>query len=228
MRFGKGGGWQGAMDETRPDRPVFPYQRAFQCVVAACSDVEAFLSIGVGTGTALHAVLKSHPNASIYGVEIDETVLNVAMSYFNAPDYKRVDYWVGDGFSFVRNNAHLNYNLVFVDAYMRNAINQSAATVDTMNLLASQLRPDGAIVYNLIAPSLHTVFDSRGDLIQAAKRRFESVIDFPVGIPYTEQNRLLVITRDTTFMQRLRHAITHSPYLSIFERVVWSLRVNQV
>lgn len=228
LRFGKGGGWQGAIDENRPDRPVFPYQRAFQCVAATLLDVDEFLAIGVGTGTALKSVLRSHPHAVSHGVEIDETVLNVALSYFDAPSYQLVDYWVGDGFAFVREHRNLHFNLIFVDAYLRNSIYQTAVTVETMEQLAAQLNPEGAIVYNLIAPSLSVSHSSFGHLIASAKEKFVSVIDFPVGVPYTEQNRLLVLSKSQTLFARLRRSISRSQDLSMFERLMWSLRLKQV
>lgn len=226
MRFGKRGGWQGAIDEARPNRPVFPYQRAFQCVARAFADLGEFLCIGVGTGTALNSVLATHGNATLRGVEIDEIVLDVAIQYFGAPNFRRADYWIGDGFAFVRENEMFSYDLVFVDAYMRNEIYQPALSVPTLLCLLEHLNPNGVIVYNLIGQSMSESHPSRGPFLKAAKNEFAQILDLPVGFPYTDQNRLLILTQDSSFQNRLQRTISHSTELSILERVSWPFRLN--
>ncbi|MFB5191205.1 spermidine synthase [Alicyclobacillus fastidiosus] len=226
MRFGGRGGWQGALDEARPGRPVFPYQRAFAGLVQSLHTVDSFLSIGVGTGTALNSVLAGHPNAQLYGVEIDQTVLEVAIRYFHAPDHRRADYYVGDGFAFIRADMPISYDLIFVDAYMRNDIYQPALDPNVLDALRQRLRPQGVVAYNIIGPNLAT--GARGTFVRAAKSRFASVLDLPVGVPFSDQNRLVMLTDHRLLLKDLCRSLGQASVLKWHERLLWPSRLRSL
>ncbi|MCL6548470.1 MAG: spermidine synthase, partial [Alicyclobacillus sp.] len=119
LRFGKYGGWQGALDLNREDRLVFPYQRAFASVVHTLPEVRRFLALGVGTGTALRTVASRPPAARLYGIDVDEVVLELAVRYFGCPASDETCYWVGDGVSYLFSGRATDlFDLIFVDTYL--------------------------------------------------------------------------------------------------------------
>ncbi|WAH39066.1 spermidine synthase [Alicyclobacillus dauci] len=226
MRFGKRGGWQGALDATRPDRPVFPYQRAFRALAYALPKVEYFLSIGVGTGTAMHSVLTEHPNAALSGIEIDERVLEVAIHYFQAPNHHRADYWVGDGFAFIRTNRSIRYDLIFIDAYMPTSIYQPALEPYVLDALLGRLTDGGVAVYNIIGQSMRS--RAKGRFTKAAKERFSTVLDLPVGLPFSDQNHLVILSNDNSLFERFQGRLGRAPSLSVLEHVWWPIRLRKL
>lgn len=225
MRFGMRGGWQGAMDLSRPDRPVFPYQRAFSALVEAENRLERFLSIGVGTGTSLRTVRRQHPTAVLHGIEIDETVLNIAIEYFDAPSHREADYWVGDGVAFLQSQMLGGYDVVFVDAYMRNAIYQKSLQGTVVEALATCLAEDGVAVYNIIAQNF--ALPQLRAFLRHAHEAFTTVLDWPVGVPFSSQNRLVVLTNRREYHHELSAFLRKTPLFDI-ERRGWGLRIRTI
>lgn len=226
LRFGRRGGWQGALDLSRPDRPMFPYQRAFQALVHTQSVITSFLALGVGTGTSLCSVSRAHPGAVLHGVEIDQKVLDIAIQFFQAPDSTRAEYWIGDGFAFIQEELPTLYDLVFVDAYMRNDIHQQALLPKALAALEQKTTAKGTVVFNIIANSLSV--KPFQEFIKTAKVFFPSVVDWPVGVPLTLQNRLLILSKDESFKSKLSQGIRQKQGISIFERVCWPLRIQKI
>jgi spermidine synthase len=225
MRFGKRGGWQGAVDLSRPDRPVFPYQRAFAALVEAHGDMRKFLSVGVGTGTSIRTVRRLQPGVVAHGIEIDEAVLNIAIEYFDAPSHREVDYWIGDGIAFLTSRLIVGYDCVFLGAYMRNSIYQKSLQEDVVDALAEALVEDGVAVYNVISaryeePSLRA-------FLASARQVFRTILDWPVGLPLTSQNRLLIVTNRPNYAQSLLRHLRGASVMD-FERRLWSIRIRDL
>ncbi len=223
MRFGRDGGWQGALDLGRPERPVFPYQRAFRALVEAHEPIESFLAIGVGSGTSLYHVRRLHPEAALHGVEIDETVLTLGIEFFQAPSHREADYWVGDGVQFVSSSHAATYDLIFVDAYLKASIYQPCLSPETVSYLARITSSRGTVVYNLIASGYRSTH-VRG-FVDVMRSSFPVLLDLPVGLPLTAQNRLFIATRDEDLAPRLRQMCKRAG-ASDLERVSWSLRLS--
>ncbi|WP_206830968.1 spermidine synthase [Alicyclobacillus fructus] len=223
MRFGRNGGWQGALDLARPERPVFPYQRAFTAVAEAHAPVGTFLAIGVGSGTSLYHVRRLHPEAALHGVEIDETVLSLGIEWFQAPSHREAEYWIGDGVQFVGSPHAQIYDLIFVDAYLKASIYQPCIAPETAACLSRVTSSRGTVVYNLIASSYRSAH--LRSFVDALRPFFSVLLDLPVGVPLTAQNRLLIATRDDELADRLRHICARAG-ASDLERVSWFLRLS--
>lgn len=226
MRFGKQGGWQGALDMSRPDRPVFPYQRALKALVQTIDQIRTYLSVGVGTGTSLTSVQSAHPEAKLFGIELDERVIDVAIQYFNAPSHREADYWVGDGTAFLLSRSELDVDLVFIDAYMPKAIYQPVLDPAVVEALERRVGSSGVVVYNVITQHYHT--SALATFLQTAQESFRSVVDWPVGVPWTSQNRLLICTQRNDFSQYLRQHLQQSSALSPLERIVSPMRIRNL
>lgn len=224
MRFGKRGGWQGAVHLQRPQQPVFPYQRAFLALARSRTQLNSFLSIGVGTGTAMNSVLHTHQTVKLHGVEIDDVVLESAIQYFGAPNHRQAEYWIGDGMAFLTSNHPYTYDLIFIDAYMRNQVYQPALQPYILQALRSRLTPKGVAVYNIIAANYRS--DAWQEFLETAKNTFEIVLDMPVGVPLGEQNRLCMVSNDETLAQSYRQALREAPELKGVERTIWPFRLK--
>ncbi|CAM3790542.1 spermidine synthase [Alicyclobacillus pomorum] len=225
LRFGRGGGWQGAMYTDGRPQPVFPYQRAFTSLVETADEVSSFLAFGVGSGTALRTVQQVHPKSRLYGLELDERVVDVAIQYFGAPNHRAADYWIGDGVAFLC-NTDVTVDLLFVDAYMANQVYGPCLHPDFTAVLHAATTPSGVAVCNVI-----TSFPLRGRVrafLEAASGRFATTTLLPVGppLPYAEQNVLCVFSKSPGYLERWRAAMRKSPALYLHERWLWPLRAR--
>lgn len=223
LRFGPQGGWQGALDLAADDI-VFPYQRAFASLVGSRPPVSRYLSLGVGTGTSLRSVRKAHPAAEMYGVELDQSVVDLAIHYFNSPQHTDVNYWIGDGVDFLC-RVDLQFDLIFVDAYMRDHVYDPCLQPDFAAVLHAALVEDGVAATNLIAR-----WPFRGavrDFLDAAEQLFEAVWLLPVGVPLTDQNMLVVLSKSTATGSAWRQEMAGGAALNISERVLWPLRLRR-
>ncbi|MCL6442843.1 MAG: spermidine synthase [Alicyclobacillus sp.] len=225
LRFGPAGGWQGAYDPQRPERIIFPYQRAFSALVAALPPLPSFLSIGVGTGTSLRTVSTYHPGCRMVGVELDRTVVDLAIRYFSAPNHEQADYYVGDGVQYLKQIPSA-FDLIFVDAYLSNRVYTPCLAPDFAALLARSLTKDGVAACNVIATYPFTG-QAKG-FIQAARSEFPSTLALPVGLPFGEQNILVVLSRNTEIERRWRQELSRHSRMALWQRWIWPLRVRRL
>jgi len=223
MRFGSDGGWQGALDTAHPLRPVFPYQRAFAALLPAFRrNPLQFLAIGVGTGTCLRTVDAQFPESELWGVELDEVVLETAMYRFDAPSHRRATYFVGDGLEFLQQTQD-KFSLIFVDAYMSNRIYAPMLKTTVPDLIADVLLPGGVACFNLITTVPPT--DKIAAWATAAKEFFPEIYFLPVGVPYSEQNVLAIFSLETLPLQRLSQLLRTNTTLTLWERLSWPFRL---
>ncbi|QQE76907.1 spermidine synthase [Alicyclobacillus sp. SO9] len=225
MRFGLHGGWQGALHHQHPSRPVFPYQRAFAAALEMVGPIHSFLSVGVGTGTSITSVTNRFPESEIYGVDVDEQVIQAAIQYFNAPSYENANYFVGDGLKYIRSSDR-KFDLMFLDAYMSTQIYSPVLELDVLQWIDEALaEATGTACFNVI--SQVPPYGQVKRWWQEAKNRFPSAIMIPVGVPYTSQNTLVILSKSEHISNlRIRSALRHSQILSPWERLTWPLRLR--
>ena len=225
LRFGKDGGWQGAFHTKKPNCIIFPYQRAFAALVSSLPSVESFLAFGVGTGTALRSVRAIHPDCRLYGVDIERTVIETAITFFGAPSHEEAHYFVGDGIEFLKKKVH-TFDLIFIDAYLKDIIYSSVLEPGFLIDVINSLTQVGIVVFNIIGRFsgllLHEPFYA------VLKELFGHVIIQPVGIPWTEQNGLVVASRSTSIYKCWRKSIWRNSYLLSRERIIQPFRVRQL
>jgi len=225
LRFGSLGGWQGAYHVQKPDKLVFGYQRAFAAYVSSQDKINRFLSFGVGTGTALRIVKALHPHCKLFGVEIEEAVVHTAINYFASPSYSVATYWIGDGIQLLR-NLEAQFDLILVDAYMKNNIYSPVLDPAFAPLINSHLSSQGTVIFNLI--SKLPFQDTLLAFINAAERFFPYQYLLPVGIPFTEQNMLLIFSHNRDIEHRWNKVVKHSSSLKYWERFTHSLRFRSL
>ncbi|MBX5436148.1 MAG: spermidine synthase [Alicyclobacillaceae bacterium] len=225
LRFGRFGGWQGALDLRDENRIVFPYQRAFAALVEAVPAVRRFLALGVGTGTAMRTVRRCHPDALLYGVDVDEVVLRLAVEYFGCPAGRGVTYWVGDGVSYVNHApAHgLSFDLVFVDAYLADRVYDPCLSPEFAEVLHRALTDSGVAACNVIGR-----LPPEGALaayLSTARRLFPAVMVLPVGWGWAEQNMLVVFAKRPESLVKWPERLARSPALGWMQRHAWPRRL---
>jgi spermidine synthase len=225
MRFGPRGGWQGAKS-LRETRPVFGYQRAFASFVHSLSSLGSFLSLGVGTGTALRTVRQAFPHSTLYGLELDDKVVDAAIRYFGAPRHTEATYLIGDGVLMLC-QLDVEVDLVFVDAYMEDRVYGPSIHPQFPHVLCAATTPSGAAVCNLI-----TSFPLRGaikEFLANCSVYFPGVYLLPVGpmLPFVEQNVLCVLVKDRSLIPRWKQGMAKDPSLRLVERWLWPLRLQE-
>jgi spermidine synthase len=223
LRFGKDGGWQGAFHTKIPTRIIFPYQRGFAALVSSLPQIRSFLAFGVGTGTALRTVRSVHPGCELFGVDVEESVIETAISYFCAPSHEEAHYFVGDGVQFLRKES-LQYDLIFIDAYLKDKIYSPVLDPAFLIDVKSHIAKAGIVVFNIIGrftgafvhrPFYRTLHD-----------QFGFVWVQPVGMPCTEQNALVVASAEDNLSQRWRRAMWGNSYLRPHERIIQPFRLR--
>ncbi|WP_051662867.1 spermidine synthase [Alicyclobacillus macrosporangiidus] len=228
LRFGSSGGWQGAVRCGGGfQRPVFAYQRAFASLAESLPAPEAFLSLGVGTGTAMHTVGQLHPACRLDGVDIDQAVIELALHYFGAPEPGQARYYVHDAVVFC-DHCDRVYDLVFVDVYQARAVDERVLAPSFADRLHQILRPGGVAVCNIIGrlPVSHAL----RAFARAAASRFPAVWVLPVGSApaFVEQNMLWVLCDGDDSVARWRTAMRTSLWLSPWERALWPMRLRRM
>lgn len=226
LRFGQHGGWQGALCLSSPERLIFPYQKAFSSLLKSLPlpvKPQRFLSVGVGTGTALKSVVRQFSDCELCGIEIDSTVIDVAIRFFGSPDKNSAQYITGDG-------VHLlglmpqHWDLIFVDAYDANQIYMPCLDPTFAATLYNSLGNTGTVVCNVIGH-----FPPSGafrQFIDAAMDCFAFGAMLPVGNPFTDQNILLVLSKHPEVIPRWSSSLYNFVSLAWFERLTWPRRVR--
>ncbi|MCL6515763.1 spermidine synthase [Alicyclobacillus sp.] len=225
LRFGASGGWQGAIRCVAGARPVFAYQRAFAALVESRPELGRFLALGVGTGTALRTVLQIHPTCAPEGVDIDQTVIELALQYFDAPEPGRAQYYVHDAVLFC-DHAATPYDLVFVDVYRARSLDARILSEAFVERLRRITVPGGAVVCNIIDRMPAT--GALAEFARAARERFGHVWVLPVGsVPsFLDQNLLWVMSDRSEDGVRWRERMRTSHWVAPWERVIWPMRIR--
>lgn len=215
LRFGENGGWQGAFHTKTPNRIIFPYQRALAALVSSLPSVGSFFAFGVGTGTALRTVKAIHPACKLFGVDIEQSVIETAITYFSAPSYEEATYFVGDGISFLQNQS-VQFDLIFIDAYLKDKIYSPVLDPVFLEDVRNHLTKAGTVVFNIIGRFSGSLMHQ--PFYQTLHKLFGHVVIQPVGVPFTEQNALVAASLTKNLHQLWRSQTWKAPYLRPKER----------
>lgn len=104
------------------------------------------LLLGLGAGTAARGLTESYPGASVVGVEVDGTVVDVARERFDlSPE---VEVHVADARAFVRSEAR-RFDVVIVDAFRFPYVPFHLTTEEFHRELRERLAPGGVLCVNV-------------------------------------------------------------------------------
>lgn len=140
---------QSEMDLSKPHELVLSYTRAMMAALPLADRKRRILLIGLGGASMqkfLHDLL---PGTVLETVEIDPEVLRIARKFFGfEPDPNQIIH-VGDGRAFIE-NAKMQYDIIFLDAYGPDSIPYSLATQEFLEAVQSRLAEGGVVCSNLL------------------------------------------------------------------------------
>lgn len=204
MRFSSES-WQGALDMRNRDKILFPYQRFFLAFQAWLPNVRSFLSLGVGSGTAMRTIRRHYPTARITGVDLDAGVLEAAVKYFDCPADDQTALYAMHGRAFL-DSAEETYDLVFLDAFDAYSIPHSMRTVESFAAIRNVLEEKGLLVVNVIGTVKGSHSAPFRSIYKTIRQVFEHVWVLPVSrFASLDQNILLFASR-----QKLEHDLSGS------------------
>jgi predicted membrane-bound spermidine synthase len=138
-------------------------------MTANASPTDALI-IGLAGATAARQLHATYPGLHIEGVEIDQTIVDVAHKYFGlTPEI--ADVKVADG-RYALETSNASFDLICLDAYRQPYVPFQLATVEFFQLAADHLKPHGVVVVNAgrtdtdfrlvdaLAATMRTVFTS--------------------------------------------------------------------
>lgn len=145
--------------------------------IADLCDVKNILVLGTAGGTVIHKVHGFFPHASITGVEIDETMIEIGKKYFSLNTI--------DTFTFVHNDAkifvhqqvkkHVSYDLVIADMSFGRVIPKFLTTTSFVDELYALTKPKGHVVINYLR---ELEYKNKADTyMHVLEKRFFSVHD---------------------------------------------------
>ncbi|BCJ85801.1 spermidine synthase [Effusibacillus dendaii] len=193
MRFASES-WQGALDMKNKEKLLFPYQRFFLAYRAWMPNVRSFLSLGVGTGTAIRSIRRLHPDARIVGVDLDEAVLEAAVKYFECPCDQQTELHAMHGRAFLESTAE-RFDLVFLDTYDSFSIPKSMRTVQSFQSIYQVLQENGLLVVNVIGTLKGPMDSPFKTTLKTVQEVFPDVWVLPVSRWSRFEQNILLIAR---------------------------------
>lgn len=138
-------------------------------VMAHVADREdpSLLVLGMGTGTFAQQTAEYFPGVSVEGVEIDESITDLAHEYFDLSEEIPVTTY--DGRAYLYADDHL-YDVIMVDAYQDITIPFQMSSVEFFQLVKEHLKPGGVMVVNM---NMHT--DEKGNINEYLSDTIDSV-----------------------------------------------------
>ena len=112
----------------------------------AREDSPRILILGNGTGTYARQCLKYLPDSRVTGVEIDQSITDLAREYFDMPGKVKVTTY--DGRAYLQADKNL-YDVIMVDAYQDISIPFQMASAEFFTMVRDHLDDGGVMVVNM-------------------------------------------------------------------------------
>ena len=145
--------------------------------IADLDGVKKILVLGTAGGTVIHKVHNFFPHASITGVEIDETMIEIGKKYFSLDAISRLTFVHSDAKIFVHQQSkkHISYDLVIADMSFGRVIPQFLTTPSFVDELYALGKPNGHVVINYLR---ELEYKKKSDIyMRVLEKRFFSVRD---------------------------------------------------
>ena len=159
-------------DPQDPGYLEYDYLRAFNEVVRGIARRRAnfrLLFVGGGGYTLPRLVMHEHPHARIDVVEIDPEVTRTARRFFGVPLHGRIRTFNEDARWWSMRAREEPYDAIFIDAFNDLSVPYHLTTREATQSLERLLRPDGALLANVIDDY------ARGRFLASYVRTLESV-----------------------------------------------------
>ena len=144
------------------------------------------LILGMGTGTYARQLRRYYPRMAIQGVEIDRSISDLAIKYFDQPADIPVSTY--DGRAWLASSGQ-RYDLIMVDAYQDITIPFQMSSTEFFTLVRKHLNPGGVMVVNM-----NMIDDGQGSinaaLTNTITRVFGSEAILTADVPHTTNREL--------------------------------------
>jgi spermidine synthase len=181
---------QGGISLSDPDALILEYNRAaFVSLAFLEKDPAAALFVGIGAGAMPRYFQRHYPRARVDVVEVDPDVVEVAKEFFFFRETGRMRVHVADGRRYIEETSAL-YDMVFLDAYLGDAIPRHLATAEFLAQARDILTDRGVLVSNVISGRGNRHFQS---MLETHARVFPHLYVF--RCPWSG-NHILVASRD--------------------------------
>jgi spermidine synthase len=141
---------ESAIELSEPHRSMSQYTTYFHLAFLPQPNIRRALFIGAGGGVGPRAFHQHDPTMEIDVVDIDQAVLDVAVSEFHMPQGDAVRAIAADGRTFVRNSPDGHYDAIFLDAFtIGGRIPFHLVTREFFQLCRQKLAPGGVFVMNI-------------------------------------------------------------------------------
>ena len=145
---------QSSMSLTNPDYLQSPYARGMMGWNLFLDSFDDALMIGLGGGTLAKFMLQRFPESRIKVIEYRESVARIAQSHFGLPDDPRLKILIGDGGTYIQEQAKAlkvqqQYELLLIDAFDHDAMSPSVNSEKFFDACLKLLSQQGLMVINL-------------------------------------------------------------------------------
>jgi spermidine synthase len=136
---------------------------------ALADKADSALILGMGTGTYARQLRQYYPKMSIQGVEIDQSITNLAGKYFDEPSNIPVSTY--DGRAWLEASDE-KFDVIMVDAYQDITIPFQMSSQEFFSSVRQHLNPGGVMVVNM-----NMISDGEGSINQALQATISSVFN---------------------------------------------------
>lgn len=148
MYFG-GEGIQSAQYKADPNACVFGYLRAMLLFIHFYPNAENVLILGLGGGGLARALLATHPDLTVTGVELNPTVMALAKSQFGLPETPHLQLHTQHAMEFLRTTTAY-YDTIFIDIFLTDDMPALYHRQAFYRLCFQRLNAQGCVAINLI------------------------------------------------------------------------------
>ncbi|MFT8593853.1 MAG: fused MFS/spermidine synthase [Bifidobacterium sp.] len=153
----KAGGLTGLYYDTALAAPAF------------ANKADSALILGMGTGTYARQLREYYPKMSVTGVEIDQSITNLAHRYFHEPSDIPVSTY--DGRAWLASDTK-QYDVIMVDAYQDITIPFQMSSTEFFTLVRDHLNPGGVMVVNM-----NMISDGKASINESLEATISSVFE---------------------------------------------------
>ena len=185
---------------------VSEYTKFYDLAFHYKPDTKRVLMLGGGGYCVPKHILATRPDVSIDVVELDPGVTDTARKYFFLQDNPNMRIFHEDARTFLNRAAHdgsEKYDAIFMDTFSSwTVIPFQMTTIETAQHLRELLKPDGALIVNIIASVYGPKSGVFHGIYKAFANPFTTMMVFPVNAPDPRyaaalQNIILVCMGDT-------------------------------
>ncbi|MCW8906656.1 MAG: methyltransferase domain-containing protein [Sedimenticola sp.] len=138
---------QSCVDMLKPQRLCHAYTRAMMLGFLLHPEVRHCTLLGLGAGALARAILTHQPGCRIDAVEMRPRVVDLAREWFGLPQDPRLRLHLMDAWEYL-NRRPATSDLVLLDLYLPDGMNQLQARQHFLAACRAILRPGGILVCN--------------------------------------------------------------------------------